>query len=119
MPRAIVAATVDARTALPADLRERTAVVGHSYVVAAHLDAHSGEAALPPAHSLDRGYGCFRPPGEESTAALFVGGDPGALRAAFTDTVRVGSGDVETWLLTGRTEPWTEVWPRLRSLSVL
>ncbi len=25
----------------------------------------------------------------------------------------------EVWLLTGRTEPWTELWPRLRRLAVL
>lgn len=116
VPRAITADAVAAHASLPPGERERTAVLGDSYVVAAYLDAAGAD--LPPAHSLNRGYGWFPPPAEEQTAALHVGGDPGPLRAAFTEVTRVEGTATEIWLLRGRTEPWTDLWPRLRALDV-
>ncbi len=51
---------------------------------------------------------------------LFVGGDPDALRPYFTDVREVAEGgeDASVWLCTGRQEPWAQLWPRLRALSL-
>jgi hypothetical protein len=51
---------------------------------------------------------------------LFVGGDPEALRPHFSDVRVVADGgqDASVWLCTGRQEPWAQLWPRLRTLSV-
>lgn len=114
--RAIAADTAAAYAALTPGERANTAVLGDSYVIAAYLDA--ADTGLPPAHSLNRGYGYFPPPAEERTTALYVGGDPGALGAAFARVTRVEEAGTEIWLLSDRTEPWSDLLPRLRSLDI-
>jgi hypothetical protein len=105
---------------LPPDVRERTALMGGSYIVAAYLDGYSLEYGLPQAHSGNRGYGWFPPPPEDDDTVLFVGGDPESLRPYFADARKVADGgdDASVWLLTGRQLPWAEFWPRLRTLTV-
>jgi 4-amino-4-deoxy-L-arabinose transferase-like glycosyltransferase len=120
-----VGAAIARRTAalyrdLPPEEQPRTAVIGGSYIVAAYLDGYAPDEGLPPANSLNRGYGYFRPPPESQDAALYIGGDPVGLRPYFTDVRRVAEGgpDASAWLLTGRTASWTDIWTRLRHLTV-
>jgi 4-amino-4-deoxy-L-arabinose transferase-like glycosyltransferase len=105
---------------LPPEVREHTALMGESYIVAAYLDGYSLQYGLPQAHSGNRGYGWFPPPPETADTVLFVGGDPGDLRPYFADVRMLAGGglDASVWLCTGRQVPWGELWPRLRTLSV-
>jgi 4-amino-4-deoxy-L-arabinose transferase-like glycosyltransferase len=118
--RAIAQRTATAHRALSPETREHTAVLGGSYIVAAYLDGYSLQYGLPRAYSGSRGYGWFPPPPEDATTVLFVGGDPDALRPYFSDVRLVADGgqDASVWLCTGRREPWADLWPRLRTLSV-
>ena len=107
--------------ALPPDQRERTALFGESYIVAAFLDGYAPEYGLPPAHSGSRSYGYFPPPPDSADAVLWVGsGPPEPLLPSFTDVRQVAGGgtDDQVWLCTGRREPWAAIWPRLRTLTV-
>lgn len=57
------------------------------------------------------------PPEQRGRTAVGSSGDD--LRPFFTEVRRVGrSGDTELWLATGRTGPWSLIWPRMRTLSV-
>jgi hypothetical protein len=105
---------------LPPEMRENTALMGESYIIAAYLDGYSLQYGLPQANSGNRGYGWFPPPPETADTVLFVGGDPGALRPYFADVRMLAEGgqDASVWLCTGRQVPWAELWPRLRTLSV-
>ena len=106
--------------ALPPEAREHTALVGESYIIAAYLDGYSTQYGLPQAHSTNRGYGWFPPPPEDDAAVLFVGDSPDALRPYFADVRMVADGgeSASVWLCSGRQEPWAQLWPRLRTLSV-
>jgi 4-amino-4-deoxy-L-arabinose transferase-like glycosyltransferase len=117
---AIAQRTAAAYQALPPETREHTAIMGGSYIVAAYLDGYSLQYGLPQAHSGSRGYGWFPPPPEDDTTVLFVGSDPNGLRPYFSDVRMVTDGgqDASVWLCTGRQEPWAQLWPRLRTLSV-
>jgi hypothetical protein len=117
---AIARRTAAAYHHLPTDVREHTALIGGSYIVAAYLDGYSLQYDLPEAYSGNRGYGWFPPPPEGDDTVLFVGRDPGDLRSYFADVRMVADGgqDASVWLCTGRQEPWAELWPRLRTLSV-
>jgi hypothetical protein len=112
--------TAAAYHALPPEQRNRTAVVGESYIVAAYIDGFSDEYALPKAYSPNRSYAYFPHPAEEQDAVLYVGSNPNRLRPYFLDVREVGdvTGDMHSWLFTGRREAWGDVWPRLRTLSV-
>lgn len=68
--------TADAYHALPLDQRERTAIVGESFIVAAYVDGYSDRYRLPEAYSLSRSYGYFAPPPAERDTVLYVGRDP-------------------------------------------
>lgn len=130
LPEGIAAGTAAAYRALPPPVRDRTAVVGQSYLHAAYVDAYSQADGLPQAYSTNRSYGWFAPPPESDDAVLSVG-DPDALRPYFRDARVVGVADAggqpgldgsdpgaRIWLLTGRTQPWSVLWPRLRHLEV-
>jgi Dolichyl-phosphate-mannose-protein mannosyltransferase len=111
--------TADAYHALPPEVRDDAVIIGESYIVAAYLDGYSPEYGLPQAHSASRGYGWFPPPHEDDGTVLFVGRDPEALRPYFSDVRLLADGqDASVWLCSGRLEPWAELWPRLRTLSV-
>lgn len=128
----LVATTARVYDDLPADERERTALVTGPYVYAAHLDAAPPELGLPPVSSTNRAYGWFPPPPEHQDRMLFVG-DPVAMEPFFTGirpVARVGattpiavySGLVDAeptlWLLDGRTTPWSTIWRTLRDLTL-
>jgi hypothetical protein len=114
----IGAGTSASYTALPDAQRDTTALVAGSYILAAYLDA--GSFDLPPAYSLNRGYGYFPPPPERLSSALYVGSDPPELREDFRTAQKVGDigDDFGVWLLSGRTTPWEQIWEQKRTLTV-
>ena len=75
--------TADAYRALPEAQRDRTVVFGESYIVAAYLDGYSKRYQLPEAYSANRSYGYFPPPRADHDTVLYIGREPGALRAYF------------------------------------
>ena len=117
----IAGRTAEIYDRLPAGARSRTALVGESYVVAAYLDGYSDRYGLPQSYSSTRSYGYFEPPPAEQDSMLFVGSDPTRWRPYFGETREVGvvTGDIKAWLLTGRSEPWDLLWPKLRTLRVV
>ncbi|HYH30840.1 MAG TPA: glycosyltransferase family 39 protein [Pseudonocardia sp.] len=109
--------------ALPPAEREDTVLLAQSYIVAAYLDGYSTGYGLPEAYSGNRGYGWFPPPPGTADTALFVGTSADEVRPYFADVRRVDDGGPDAgassvWLCTGRQEPWSQIWPRLRSLTV-
>jgi 4-amino-4-deoxy-L-arabinose transferase-like glycosyltransferase len=116
----IATAAADAYHRLPDAQRERTALFGESYIVAAYLDGHAAHHDLPEAHSGNRSYGYFAPPRDGDNTVIFVGRDDDAMRPYFTTSTRVGEAgdDMHVFLLEGLREPWDSVWPALRTLTV-
>jgi hypothetical protein len=105
---------------LAPDVRERTVVVGESYIIAAYVDGFSTRYDLPAAYSPSRSYGYFPEPTDEKDAALFVGSDPEELRPYFGHVRKIGdvTSDLGAFLLTDRRQPWSVIWPRMRNLTV-
>ncbi|MEV4644894.1 glycosyltransferase family 39 protein [Saccharopolyspora sp. NPDC049357] len=104
-------------------VRGGTPVVTGHYWQASALDRYGRERGLPPARSPHRGYWFFGPP-PDADAVLFVGDDPGPLRANFRSTRelttwRGGLGypgintQVPIWFCEGRIAPWDQIWPWL------
>jgi hypothetical protein len=112
--------TADAYRALPDAQRERTVLIGQSYIVAAYIDGYSDEYSLPKAFSVNRSYGYFPPPPADSDTAVFVGSGPDDFRPYFADVHKVGDvgEDMGVYLLTGQQESWDVLWSRLRTLEV-
>lgn len=112
--------TADVYRALPNEQRDRSALVGESYIVAAYLDGYSDSYRLPEAYSLNRSYGYFTPPPDDRDAMLYIGRDPGPLRAYFEVSQQVADigDDMYAYLLTGQRQPWNVIWPRERTLTV-
>lgn len=112
--------TAAAYHALPPGEREHTAIMGQSYIAAAYIDGHSPQYGLPEAYSSNRGYGYFPPPPETKDSVLYVGSDPDEVRPYFSEVRKVTGGgtDASVWLCTGKREPWSSLWPRLRHLDV-
>jgi Dolichyl-phosphate-mannose-protein mannosyltransferase len=110
----------DAYHAVPSPQRDRTALIGGSYIVAAYIDRYSDRYQLPHAYSTNRSYGYFPPPPDDLDSALYIGRDTGDLARYFTDVRKVGDigDDMYAYLLTGQRQPWNEIWPRLRTLTV-
>ncbi|MFG1790297.1 glycosyltransferase family 39 protein [Nocardia sp. NPDC049149] len=106
-------AVAAAYNGLPAEQRSQTAILAESYPFAAAVDVNRGATGLPRAYSPHRAYYYFGAPPETATAVLFLGTPPPQLTAAFTDSEPVIP-DLAT-LLTGRTVPWTVLWPQLRA----
>lgn len=106
---------------LPPSLRRRTAIIGESYIVAAYIDGYAHRFDLPTAFSTTRSYGYFAVPDDRLDTVLFVGAEPARLRPYFSDTRRIddADGDVDIWLLTGRSEGWSTLWPKVRTLQVV
>ena len=112
--------TADAYHALPDAQRKRTVVIGQSYIVAAYIDGYSDRYTLPKAFSVNRSYGYFPPPPEDSAAALYVGSDADDMRPFFTDIRKlddVGE-DMSVYLLTGQQRSWDQIWSQARNLTV-
>jgi hypothetical protein len=116
----IAARTADAYHALPDGQRQRTVVIGQSYILAAYLDGYSERYSLPTAFSLNRSYGYFPTPPEVSDTALYVGRDTDEITRYFADARRVGDvgEDIGVYLLTGRQRSWDQIWSEARNLTV-
>ena len=123
----LTAAATHAYDNLPPEEREDTVIVTDRYIQAAALDHNRAIAGLPAVFSPHRGFGYFGAPPDTADTVLWVGGDPGALRARFTSATLVArsnaplgipgiSTDVEIWKCSGPNQPWSTVWPALRSL---
>jgi hypothetical protein len=120
VPAQIAQRTAATYHALPDTLRAHTAVMGESYILAAYIDGLSGKYDMPKAYSGNRSYGYFPPPAPVQDAVLYIGANPDHMRPSFRDAVKVGDvqGEITAWLLTGRLEPWSTIYPRLRTLRV-
>ncbi|RRO15717.1 glycosyl transferase [Saccharopolyspora rhizosphaerae] len=102
---------------LPAEQRSRTAVVGGSYISAAMLDVGSRHHPLPEVFSPHRGYGYFGRPSDDVDTIVYYGNDVEELRPHFTDIRPAIPGEaLKGWIATGKTRPWSEIWPQLKSL---
>lgn len=112
--------TADAYRSLPPAQRDRTALMGESYVIAAYIDRFSDRYQLPHAYSTNRSYGYFPPPPNNQDRVLYIGRDASALFPYFSDVRTVGDigDDMRAYLLTGQRQSWDEIWPRLRTLTV-
>ncbi|WP_158894910.1 glycosyltransferase family 39 protein [Amycolatopsis anabasis] len=115
--------TAAAYHALPDQDRQRTAIMGGSYIIAAYIDGYSTQYDLPRSHSSNRGYGYFPPPPETQDQVLYIGPNPDELRPHFTNVRKIAEGGPDTpeasvWLCTGKHELWASLWPHLRNLSV-
>jgi 4-amino-4-deoxy-L-arabinose transferase-like glycosyltransferase len=116
----IAAGAADAYHALPVEQRGRTALFGASYIVAAYLDGYSRRFGLPEAFSTNRSYGHFTPPSDDVDTVLLIGPDDRELRPHFRESRVVGNvgEDIRVHLLTGLRQPWSTIWPELRTLTV-
>jgi hypothetical protein len=98
--------------ALRPETRARTAIVANTYPIAATLDYYGRDSGLPPTYSPHRGYCYFGAPPETDDTVLYVTlGGIDRIRPYFT-SARMLTHDV--WLLEGRTQPWSVLWPRIR-----
>jgi hypothetical protein len=99
-------------------------VVTETYWEASALDRYGRDLGVPEPASGNRGYATLVVPAEETTDVLFVGADPRPLLGHFGDLRPIGKVDtgsakpssfdgVPLWLATGRTEPWSALWPKL------
>jgi hypothetical protein len=112
--------TADVYRALPPDQRDRTVLIGESYIIAAYIDRYSHRYQLPHAYSTNRSYGYFPSPPASRDNVLYVGRDADELSPYFAE-VRVVEDigdDMHAYLLTGQRQSWEELWPRLRTLTV-
>jgi hypothetical protein len=112
--------TADVYHGLPAAQRDRSVIVGESYIVAAFIDGYSQRYGLPEAYSPNRSYGYFAPPPADHDVVLYVGSDPAALHEYFADVSAAGDigDDMHAYLLTGQRQSWDVIWPKVRTLTV-
>ncbi|ORA28802.1 glycosyl transferase family 39 [Mycobacterium aquaticum] len=105
---------------LPGTQREHTALLGESYIVAAYLDGYAPRYALPPAYSTNRSYGYFAAPADSVDTVLYVGRSPEPVRRYFGSADKLGTvnDDLGIYVLRGRQQPWQQIWPQLRTLTV-
>ncbi|MGV0645355.1 glycosyltransferase family 39 protein [Mycolicibacterium sp. XJ2546] len=116
----IARVTAESYHALPEQQRQRTVVMGQSYIVAAYIDGYSTRYDLPQAHSANRSYGYFPPPPAEYDTVLYVGSDDEDIASHFAQSrpiAEVGD-DMQAYLLTGQRQSWEQIWPQMRSLTV-
>ncbi|OXM68481.1 ArnT family glycosyltransferase [Amycolatopsis vastitatis] len=104
--------------------RAHTAVLTETYWEASALDRYGRDLGLPEPSSGNRGYATLVVPPEGAIDVLYVGADPRPLLGHFTGLRPLGEvttgtakpsyfDGVPLWLATGRTEPWSALWPKL------
>ncbi|GAA4016859.1 glycosyltransferase family 39 protein [Allokutzneria multivorans] len=96
---------------LPAEQRERTAVVAAIYPTAATLDRFGPELGLPLTQSPHRGYWYFGAPDEHKDTVLYIGEDVDRVRPYFDSAREVAP---QIWLCLGKRFPWKWMWSRIR-----
>jgi hypothetical protein len=114
---------------LPEEQRRHTAIVTGFYWQAGALARFGPERGLPEPYSANRGYYTLGVPPESADTVLYVGWDASRLAEHFTLVRQVSTMDTHVevinysrgmpiWLATGRTGPWSAVWPQLRNLTL-
>ncbi len=118
--RVIARRALDVTRALPAEQREHAVVWGETYVIAAVLDTVPTADELPPVVSGNRAYGYLAPPGEDVDTVVFVGRDVEMFRPWFSSIRPAGDGGRAggVWVVSGRTAPWSDIHPALRTLHI-
>jgi hypothetical protein len=119
----------DVYRALPPAGRADAIVLAGNYGEAGAVDLFRHRLPLPPAYSGHNSYADWGPPPPDSaTPVIALGLDESSLRrwfASMRPVARVDNGigldNTEqgrtVWLCTGRTAPWSAIWPRLRRLA--
>lgn len=119
----MIADVTAAYRALPPDVARNAVVVTSDYWTVSALQMYAPEL---PSYSPSRGAAWFGTPPEDSSVVLHVG-DAAELAPAFARVTQVGVLDngervnnltqgKPIFLLEGRTEPWSQLWPRVRHL---
>ncbi|CKH96169.1 glycosyltransferase family 39 protein [Mycolicibacterium smegmatis] len=116
----IAKAAATAYRDLPEDERDRTVLLGESYITAAYLDGAAPRYGLPQAYGTNRSYGYFTPPPDTADEALYVGAEPDGMREHFVTVRNLATidGDLKLFLLRERRHPWPQIWSEQRSLTV-
>ena len=114
--------------ALPDNVRAHTAIVGDAYWSASAMSMYGPERGLPTPYSPTRGYWYFGAPPESATNVLYIGdNNSDKIRASFAAVTRVATVDnkigiqngyqgAPIYLATKRNQPWSTLWPALRTL---
>ncbi len=104
--------------ALPAEQRERTAIVAEIYPAAATFDHYGEELGIPRVRSPHRGYWFFGAPSESVDTVLYAeAGEVDRVRPYFDKSRQLGDSgsDFDLWLLEGPRESWSELWPKMQT----
>ncbi|HMK93311.1 MAG TPA: glycosyltransferase family 39 protein [Thermoleophilia bacterium] len=124
---AFVATVEDVVNRLPADQRGRAVILANDYSEASALKLLGTD--LPPVYSGHNSYWSWGPPPEDRTLVIHVGGwRPADWRPYFTgctDAATVDDGvgidNAEQGgavsVCTGLAQPWSQMWPALRTIS--
>jgi Dolichyl-phosphate-mannose-protein mannosyltransferase len=123
----LTSAVANAYQTLPPEQRSSAVIVTERYIQASALDYNRSVAGLPPIFSPKRGFGYFGAPPDTAETVLWVGSNAPDLRVWFTSVapvakfgVRLGmplvTRDITIWKCTGPTQPWSSMWPKMRTL---
>jgi 4-amino-4-deoxy-L-arabinose transferase-like glycosyltransferase len=124
---AFVRTVEDVVKSLPAEQRDRAAILANDYSEASALKLLGTD--LPPVYSGHNSYWSWGPPPEDRTVVIHVGDwRPADWRPYFTDCTDaaavdngVGIDNAEQGsrvsVCTGLAQPWSRMWPALRTIS--
>jgi hypothetical protein len=119
------------RTLPPAE-RSRTTLMMSNYGEAGAIDRYGPEHGLPRAYSPHNGYWHFGRPPESDGPVIVVGPEegegPGRLALYWQQVTMAGRIDngvdldneeqgKPVWICRGQREPWSTLWPKLKTLS--
>ncbi|MFE9577367.1 glycosyltransferase family 39 protein [Nocardia sp. NPDC006044] len=126
----LITAVTDASARIDPAERGRTAIITQTYWQAAAIDRLGG-IGHPPVYSPNRGFAYFGTPPDTATTILYVtvGDAEPALRPLFSRLRALTRADdplgfpgidrrVTVWRCDGPIRPWSETWPRLRTLTL-
>jgi hypothetical protein len=124
---AFVATVEDVVQRLPADQRDRAVILANDYSEASALQLLGSD--LPPVYSGHNSYWSWGPPPDDRTVVIHVGDwRPADWRPYFTgctDAATVDNGlgidnaeqGTTVTVCTGLAQPWSRMWPALRTIS--
>ncbi len=124
---AFVATVEDVVKGLPAEQRDRAVILANDYSEASALKLLGTD--LPPVYSGHNSYWSWGPPSEDRAVVIHVGDwRPADWRPYFTDCrdaaavdngVGIDNGEQGTRVsvCTGLVQPWSRMWPALRTIS--
>ncbi|RKT88462.1 Dolichyl-phosphate-mannose-protein mannosyltransferase [Saccharopolyspora antimicrobica] len=107
---------------LPPEQQRRAVIVAENYYLAGALDVRGRASGLPGVYSPHRGYWFFGAPPAEADVVIYVGerslaahfGRSRQLGTVRSDLVNMARGN-EITLYQDPVQPWSELWPRLRT----